>query len=101
MGPFSPLYGNLYIIVVVDYVSQWVEASTLPANCVRVVIKVFMKNILSHFGTPRVIISDEGTHFVNHWLKILLEKYGVRHKVAITYHPQMRGEVEFSNQEIK
>ncbi|XP_075084824.1 uncharacterized protein LOC142168064 [Nicotiana tabacum] len=31
----------------------------------------------------------------------LLEKYGVKHKVAIPYHPQSNGQVEVSNREIK
>nr|XP_016510255.1 PREDICTED: uncharacterized protein LOC107827602 [Nicotiana tabacum] len=30
MGPFVSLYGNKYILVVVDYVSKWVEAVALP-----------------------------------------------------------------------
>ena len=30
MGPFPPSFGNLYILVVVDYVSKWVEAAGLP-----------------------------------------------------------------------
>ncbi|GKD54413.1 reverse transcriptase domain-containing protein [Tanacetum coccineum] len=32
MGPFSSLRGNRYILVVVDYVSKWVEAKALPTN---------------------------------------------------------------------
>lgn len=30
-----------------------------------------------------------------------MEKYGVKHKVATTYHPQSSGQVELSNREIK
>ncbi|XP_074283667.1 uncharacterized protein LOC141608204 [Silene latifolia] len=31
----------------------------------------------------------------------LLKKYGVRHKVALAYHPQTNGQVEVSNRQIK
>ena len=30
-----------------------------------------------------------------------MAKYGVRHKVALAYHPQSSGQAEVSNQEIK
>jgi len=49
----------------VDYVSKWVEAIALPNNDVKSVTKFIKKNIFSRFGTPRVIISDEGSHFDN------------------------------------
>ncbi|KAI5414878.1 hypothetical protein KIW84_040365 [Lathyrus oleraceus] len=32
MGPFPPSFGKNYILVVVDYVSKWVEAVALPTN---------------------------------------------------------------------
>ena len=32
MGPFPPSFGNLYILLAVDYVSKWVEAIACPRN---------------------------------------------------------------------
>ncbi|XP_070013357.1 uncharacterized protein [Nicotiana sylvestris] len=101
MGPFVNSYGNKYILVVVDYVSKWVEAASLPTNDAKWVIGFLRKNIFTRFGTPRAIISDGVTHFCNRTFAKLLEKYDVRHKVAIPYHPQMSGKVEVSNREIK
>ena len=63
MGPFPPLYNNLYILVAIDYVSKWVEATALPTNDSKVVMNFLRKNIFTHFGTLRAIISDEGKHF--------------------------------------
>ena len=91
MGPFPPSFGNLYILVTVDYVSKWIEAVTLPTNDAKVVVKFLRKNIFTRFGTPRGIISDEGTHFCNKLFDGLLAKYGVRDKVATAYHPQTSG----------
>ena len=31
-GPFSPSFGNLYILLAVDYVSKWEEAIACPIN---------------------------------------------------------------------
>ena len=52
VGPLPSSYGNIYILVVVDYVSKWVEAITTPKNDTRVVINFLKKNIFSHFGVP-------------------------------------------------
>ncbi|GJS83230.1 reverse transcriptase domain-containing protein [Tanacetum coccineum] len=64
MGPFPSSHGNKYILVAVDYLSKWVKAKALPTNDTRVVVK-FLKPLFARFGTPRVIISDSGTHFCN------------------------------------
>ena len=101
MGPFPKSNGNLYILVAVDYVSKWVEAAALPTNESKVVVKFLQKHIFTSFGTPRAIISDGGSHFINYWVKSVLAKYGVRHKVLTAYHPQTSGQVEVSNRKIK
>lgn len=56
---------------------------------------------MSRFGTPRVIISDRGTHFSNRSFEALTKKYGVIHKISTAYHPQTSGQVELANREIK
>lgn len=101
MGPFPPSHSNLYILVAVDYVSKWVEAIASPTNDSKVVIKLLKKNIFTRFGTPRALISDNGTHFCNKPLETVLKKYGVHHKLATPYHPQTSGQVELSNRELK
>ncbi|KAK6126261.1 hypothetical protein DH2020_040006 [Rehmannia glutinosa] len=101
MGPFPASYGNLYILLAVDYVSKWVEAIATPTNDAKVVLKFLHKHIFTRFGTPRAIVSDEGTHFCNKLFNNLLAKFGVRHKIALDYHPQSNGQAEISNREVK
>ena len=84
MGPFTPSYGNLYILVVVDYVRIRVEAVALPSNDLRAVIKFIKKQIFTRIGTLNTIISDGGKHFTNHLVKNLLDEYVSHHKVAIS-----------------
>ena len=44
MGPFPPSFGNLYILLVVDYVSKLVEAIACPINDVnRVLSKEYLE----------------------------------------------------------
>ena len=101
MGPFLSSFGYIYILVGVDYVSKWVEAVPCRAADHRVVLKFLMENIFSKFGVPKVIISNGGSHFCNKPFENLLNKYGVKHKVATPYHPQTSGQVELANREIK
>ena len=65
MGPFPPSFGFVYILVAVDYVSKWVEAILSRNNDHKTVIKFLKEHILSRFGIPRAILSDERTHFCN------------------------------------
>ena len=60
MGPFPTSFGNLYILLAVDYVSKWVEAIACPRNDANTFVSFLQKNILSRFRTPRTIISDGG-----------------------------------------
>ena len=101
MGPFPPSSGYLYILLAIDYVSKWVEAVPCRNNDNTTVVKFLKENVLSRFGTPRAIISDQGTHFCNYSFETLMKKYGVIHKVALPYHPQTNGQVELANREIK
>ena len=101
MGPFPSSLGNLYILLVVDYVSKWVEATTCPNNDANTVVGFLQRNILSTFGAPRTIISDGGIHFANKVFEKLMNRYGIKHIMSLAYHPETNGQVEISNREIK
>lgn len=50
------------------------------------VVKFLKKNIFAYFTTPKAIISDDGSHFCNHFFEKVLKKYNVTHKVGTPYH---------------
>ncbi|GJX83091.1 reverse transcriptase domain-containing protein [Tanacetum coccineum] len=100
IGPFPSSKGNKYILIVVDYLTKWVEAKALPTNDARVVVK-FLKSLFAQFGTPRAINSNRGTHFCNDRFAKVMSKYGVTHRLATAYHPQTSGQVEVSNRGLK
>ncbi|CAJ2640369.1 unnamed protein product [Trifolium pratense] len=101
MGPFPSSQSNVHILVCVDYVTKWVEATACQANDSATVVRFLKKNIFTRFGVPRILISDGGRHFINQHLENLLRKYNVKHKVATPYHPQTSGQVEVSNRQLK
>ena len=71
MGPFPPSFVNHYIIVVVDYVSKWIEVVASPTNDARLVVRLFKNIIFPRFGVMRLVISDGGSHFISK----ILENY--------------------------
>ena len=101
MGHFPPTCNNLYILIAVDYVSKWVEVIATLTNDSKIVIKFLRENISTRFGTPRALLSDNGTHFCNKPLESLLKKYRMFHKVNLPYHSQTSGQVQLLNQELK
>ena len=101
MGPFPTSFGNLYILLAVDYVAKWVEAIACPINDANTLIRFIQRNVLSRFKSLITIISDEGSHFANKLFAKLMSRYGVKHVMGLTYHPQSNGQAEISNREIK
>ena len=101
MGPFPPSFGNLYILLIVDYVSKWVEAIACPSNDTNMILGFVQRNILNRYGALRTIINDEGSHFANKLFAKLLSIYGVRHVMGLAYHRQSNVQAKMSNREIK
>nr|GFB61126.1 hypothetical protein [Tanacetum cinerariifolium] len=94
-GPTGGHYGAKYTAKKV-----FDSAKALPINDTRVVVK-FLKSLFSWFGTPKAIISDQGTHFCNDQFLRVMAKYGVTHRLSTTYHPQTSGQVEVTNRGLK
>jgi hypothetical protein len=72
MGPFKNSYEYEYILVMVDYVSKWVEAMPCCKASTEESITMIKNVIFPRFGTPRILISDGGTHFTGKNFKKML-----------------------------
>jgi transposase InsO family protein len=101
MGPFKNSHRYEYILVMVYYVSKWVEAMPCCKASTEESITMKKNVIFPHFGTPRILISDGGTHFTGKNFKKCLSKLGIEHRVSTAYHPQTNGQSETSNRQLK
>jgi hypothetical protein len=63
MGPFKTSHGYEHILVMVDYVSKWVEAMPCRKASTKESIAMIKSMIFPRFDTLRILISDGGTHF--------------------------------------
>jgi hypothetical protein len=79
MGPFPNSEDCEYILVVVDYVSKWVEPLPCRATVAMHSKRMFHKVIFPRYGVPRIVISDGGSHFIDRTFQKALTEVGVDH----------------------
>ncbi|XP_065004118.1 uncharacterized protein LOC135636357 [Musa acuminata AAA Group] len=64
LGPLPPASGQWkYIIVGVDYFTRWVEAEPLATITESQVQKFVWRNLVTRFGLPQSIVTDNGPQF--------------------------------------
>ncbi|XP_057734070.1 uncharacterized protein LOC130949339 [Arachis stenosperma] len=76
MGLFPNSSGYLYILLAVDYVLKWVEAIPTRLDDANTIISFIRNNIVCCYGSPRAIVSDQGSHFCNIKVEALLKRKG-------------------------
>ncbi|GKF33740.1 reverse transcriptase domain-containing protein [Tanacetum coccineum] len=54
-----------FVIVAIDYFTKWIEAKPLARTTGKEVKKFVWDNITCRFGLPRIIVTDNGTNFIN------------------------------------
>jgi hypothetical protein len=101
MGPFNNSRRFEHILVMVDYVSKWVEDMPCRKASTEESIAMIKSVIFPGFGTLRILIRDGGTHFTGKDFKKCLSKLGIEHRVSTAYHPQTKGQAGTSNRQLK
>ena len=54
MGPFPASFGNIYILLAVDYVSRWVEVTACPKNDVKKMWDFYKEIFSADLGHPEL-----------------------------------------------
>ena len=86
-----------YIITVTEYLTRWVEAAPVKDFTAETTTHFLFQKVITRFGCPRILMSDQGTHFINSTIKAMTEEFEVYHKKSTPYHPQANGTVEDFN----
>ncbi|XXG90595.1 hypothetical protein AAC387_Pa12g2323 [Persea americana] len=54
-------------------------------------------NVITRFGIPRTLVSDNGTQFDSNFFKSFYQEYGIRNVYSTLAYPQSNGQAEISN----
>jgi len=89
--------GNVYLLVVIDHLTKWVEAFPTPDNKAETVAKILANEIICRYGPPCQLLSDQGKEFVNKVVTHMSELSGTVRQITSGYHPQTNGLCERTN----
>jgi transposase InsO family protein len=86
-----------WIVTTIDYFTKWVEAIPTRKATNSVVMDFLEENILSRFGCPRKIVTDNAQAFKSMAMVSFFQKYNIVLGHSMAYYPQGNGLAEFSN----
>ncbi|XP_023928073.1 uncharacterized protein LOC112039430 [Quercus suber] len=94
-----PSNGHIWILAATEYFTKWVEAIPLKKATRAVVVNFIREHIITWFGIPKRLISDNGTLFINRDMKNLTESY-LKHERSTLYYLQGNGQAKVTNRVI-
>ncbi|KII65807.1 Transposon Tf2-6 polyprotein [Thelohanellus kitauei] len=93
--------GNKYIIVFTNLFTKWVEAKAVPDQTASTAARALLECVVTRYGVPNQIHSDQGKHFESNTFKSLCDMLGIKKTRTTPYHPSGNGQVERTNRTIK
>nr|GFA90341.1 reverse transcriptase domain-containing protein [Tanacetum cinerariifolium] len=100
-GPFPEGPGKVkFQIVAMDYFTKWIEAKAVATITGEQVKKFVWDNIVSCFGIPGEIISDNGKLFTDNPFKGWCDKLNITQHFTSVKHPQSNVLAERANKSL-
>jgi len=91
---------HTWILTVTDYFTKWIEAAPTRQAMDMVIISFLENNILSRFGCPNKLITDNAATFKSKRMVEFFHKYHIILGHSTAYHPQGNGLAESSNKSL-
>jgi hypothetical protein len=91
MGPINPpkkCTGVRYIITTKKYLTRWAEAREVKDCSETIAARFIFDDIITKFRCPKMLMSDQGTHFINKTIEALTREFEVHHQKSTPYHQQ-------------
>uniref|UniRef100_W5NNZ4 Integrase catalytic domain-containing protein n=1 Tax=Lepisosteus oculatus TaxID=7918 RepID=W5NNZ4_LEPOC len=99
LGPFPHTEaGNRYVLVAMDYFTQWPEAYALLDQSAPTVADALLEGMFARLGVPEELHSDQGRNFESQVFARVCQRLGITKTRTTPLHPQSDGLVERFNQ---
>jgi len=92
--------GMKYVLNIVDVFTGFVMLYAIPNNYAETIAEKLWE-MISIFGPPKIISSDNGAEFVNAIIKAFMKHEGISHRLITSWHPQASGKVERVNRTMR
>jgi transposase InsO family protein len=92
--------GNCYVVVMQDRFTKWVQCRAVRKATARAVTQALYEEVITRFGCPVTVISDNGTQYSGTTFRTLLQELGITHRLTPPYTPQANP-VERTNKTLK
>jgi len=83
-----------FLDIFTDCFTKWVEAFPLSNIRAKTIAEVFMNQVISRFGVPLELHTDQGRNFESKMFQELAQMLGIRKTRTTPFHPQSNGQVE-------
>jgi hypothetical protein len=95
------LRGNRWILVAVDYATNWPIARAVPVASQEAVVDFIYEEIVLKFGCPAEIVTDRGANFCSGLVRKYMTRLQTEHKLTSAFHPRSNSKVERFNGVLK
>ena len=94
-GPIrANLYGQKYILGIIDHCSRYISLSAIKNQDERTTANILIDKWILRFGAPRVILMDCGKSFESKVIKELAERFNIKLQYSSPYHHNTNGLIE-------
>jgi hypothetical protein len=93
--------GNRWIIMAVDYNTNWPIARALPNATADQIVKFIYEEIVMRFSCPAEIVTDRGANFMSKIVNQYIKKIKSNHVLTSAFHPRTNSKCERLNQTFK
>ena len=93
--------GNCWILVAVDYATNWTIARAVPDATGQAITDFIFEEIVMCFSCPTEILTNRGANFMSKVLNLYLGRTKIHHKLTSTFHPRTNGKAKRTNSILK